>query len=922
MTAGILDSASLLWAAALSLGGAAMLPGLSSGGRDRQRRLHTLVTLLRAADPATRIDALERAAALEPGERARLARLLRKELVAGTQTPPAQALTTWFIRQILALLGDSRLRVRTDAARMLRDLISRAERGEDTSGIAPAVAVAVELAGGTASAKGAADRDNTRMLAFAEMLEAGLQPIVVGIQSLEQTAEGDIGSLLAGLRDRNPRVRRSLCEVLAAMGGERATELLISLLDDPSPELRARAAEALGGLAAEPATDKLTGLLRDRVAEVRSAAASALASIGRRAACPGIIAALREECSRADGNEAAQAAMIRAVATLASPTLPELADAMEEISRPIAARLAAALERTGLIEAALSDPHWCDEPAILGALLAKAAGLGAIAPLISALDAIDDAVRQRAAAALGNSRDPAALMAVVGVLEDPDSEVRSEAVAAVAKMADPRALSPLARAATDPEEAVRRGAVTGLHQVLLHRGSWRREALPPDVDLRATLLESHRALLIAAKDTLEAVRVQAAGGLGLFASPEAAEALVELALGDGSEAVRTAAAEGLGRCGFAQTRRLLVSALGEEAEERRRRAVSILGVMGEAEGGPHLLEALRDRSAAVREAALFALARLEVQPLKERLAAELRNRDPRVRAGAAALLGKARAAEYVGELVGALADPEEDVRVNALTALGALGRPVRKHQHDLTARLSDPSPRVREVAAAALASLRESWAEAPDISAMLRRGELSPAAAEAVVETAIEGNNGPLLRALENLGPARSLGAYLTGRGWPLLTSLLTAVRQSADRDRTRLLAGLAQALQQQPIESLLAHLRSVDPEVRLTAVDVSALLGTAEATAALAAELAREPVLQVRSQIVSALADLPEDAAREALLRAQTEDPSMAVRLAATRALNQEQAEPGDEHPGVTVDIIEAGGAGEGQDSGFEMRE
>ncbi len=147
MIAGSLDSASLLVATALSLGAAAMLPGLSAGGRDRHRRLQTLATLLRAPDPAARIDALERAAALEPGDRARLARLLRKELVAGTLVPPAQALTTWFIRQILALLSDSRLRVRADAARMLRDLISRTEpNGGDVSGISPAVGVAVELA--------------------------------------------------------------------------------------------------------------------------------------------------------------------------------------------------------------------------------------------------------------------------------------------------------------------------------------------------------------------------------------------------------------------------------------------------------------------------------------------------------------------------------------------------------------------------------------------------------------------------------------------------------------------------------------------------------------------------------------------------------------------------------------------------------
>ena len=145
-----------------------------------------------------------------------------------------------------------------------------------------------------------------------------------------------------------------------------------------------------------------------------------------------------------------------------------------------------------------------------------------------------------------------------------------------------------------------------------------------------------------------------------------------------------------------------------------------------------------------------------------------------------------------------------------------------------------------------------------------------------------------------------------------MLAPLLAAVRQSAERDQARLLAGLAQALQQEPIESFLSHLESVDPEERLTAVEVAALLATPDASAALARVLAREPVLQVRSHIVSALAELPDDGAREALLQAQTKDPSMAVRLAATRALNQTQAvpDPGllEERAGLPADLFEAG--------------
>ena len=455
--------------------------------------------------------------------------------------------------------------------------------------------------------------------------------------------------------------------------------------------------------------------------------------------------------------------MIEAIAKLSDGSKPELSRALNDLPRPVASRLSLSLERNGVVEECLVEPDYEQWSSLFSGFLARVASLGVTRPFLEHLDSSEEWVRLRAATALGHSHDAAALPAVAVLLGDPDAAVREQAVKSLARTADARALPPLVRAASDPERAVRQVAIRALHQVLAQRSNWRIELLPADFDMKASLAEAHRALLLAAGDALESVRLEAAGALGLFSSTEGAEMLVSLALGDENEGVRRTAAEGLSRCSMAQVRRLLASALEDKDETRRLRAMAILGALGGTEAGRHLLEALRDASRAVREAAFFALARLPVETLKEKLGAELNNPDPMVRAGVAGLLGKARAVEYVEALVAALADPEEEVRINALNALAGLGLPVRRHQTEISARLSDPSVRVREVAAAALEALREAWADAPDPSELLRQGTLSIAGAASLLEMVSEGSFDPLLKALDHPRSSRVLGEYFSG---------------------------------------------------------------------------------------------------------------------------------------------------------------
>lgn len=870
----------------------------------RRRRLRALATLLRGADAAVRVDTLERVRGLSAGDRALLARLLRGELAVGARggagpTEPEQAVTVWFIRQLLSLLGDARTPVRMDAARVLQRVLrgerEAAARGREEAALAPAVMAAVELARGRALGTGEEGRRRTRFLAYAEMLEAGLRPLAAGVSAsggLETMGEEAMATLTSALRDRSPRVRRSLCEVLAAMGGERATEMLVSLLQDPSAELRARAAQALGSLRAESAAPEVAALLRDPVGEVRRGAALALVEIGSAGSCGRVVAALVAECQREDGEEPARAAMIEAVARLVDGARQELAEAWRALPRPAAARLAQALEQHGVIERWLGEGEWGERSEVFSELLGRAVELGVTASFLEALDSAQGGARLRAAAALGRGGGAAARDALAGLLGDPEGRVRRQAVASLAELGEPLALVPLSQAAADPDGEVRLAGIAGLRQVLGARASWRSDGLPGDFDLRSAMAEAQRALLVAAADEQAEVRAEAARALGLLGTPEAAEALVEMALGDGGEPVRSAAREALSRQQFGQSRRLLAAALEDGDSERRARAVELVGELGGREGARQVLEALHDSAFQVREAAIAVLSALEVEGLHEALIGELRNPDARVRAAAARGLGRARSGECAEALVQALGDPEEEVRVSALAGLAGLGRLVRKHQGALTGRLSDPSPRVREAAGELLSSLRGAWAEEGEVAELLRQGPLSAAGAASLVEMAAEGDMEPLLWALGNARSADSLGAYLSGPGREKLGGLLAALREAQERDRTRALSALAQSARRaNDVDAYLGELKAISPGVRLVAVEMAGMLGTPGAVEALTEVLAHDPVAEVRSRAASALGEARGERVQAALQRAQRDDANEIVRLVAERALDRARA-------------------------------
>ncbi len=888
----------------------------------RRSDLRRLVTLLRAADPSTRVQTLDRTHALPPGDRTALGRMLRGELAASARSgnaSPQQAVTVWFVRQVIGMLADARANVRSDAARLLGAMMGGNVSQLATNGtivLAPTVAAAVEIAGGKVLAQSDQMVGETRVLALAEMLEAGLRPLAMGLRALQGVEEETLGPLASALRDRSPRVRQSLVDVLTAMGGEKSVALLTPLLQDPSADLRARAVRGLGDLKADQTAPQVAQLLRDPAGEVRAAAAVALAEIDAKTLCSAVLEALGEESHRDDSSESARAAMIESAVRLSDGGLPALARALGSLPRPLARRLAAALESGGIVEVWLGR-EWKGIEDLLTSLLASLAELGVLRVLLDALDSTDESTRLQAAAALGHSRDPRALTATAGLLSDPDVEVRREAVISIARHADAPALRPLAAAVSDPDPAVRLAAVAGIRDALAQRAGWRPDAAPDDFDLPAALADSQHSLLNATRDTGPEVRAAAASGLGHFGSLEAASALVDLALEDEEAVARDAAAAGFTACPFPQKQRFLASALESSEATQRARAIAILSDLGGSECSGAVVRALDDPSEEVRSAALGTLAHLDISQISVDLVRHLKSADPQVRGGIARQLGRMRNMAAVEALAQALADPDEDVRVTALESLGGMGRSVRRYQSAVIARRSDPSPRVRDAASAALNQLRSSWSEAAEAADLFRQGPLSPAAAAGVLEMATAGDLELLLRSVGNPQSDEVLVEHLSVSGSEQLPAILAALRKAPEQDQARVMSSFAAVLRQgRPADTFLAQLKGLDSEVRLTAIEIVGRLSTPESVEALIEVLNRDPVADVRARAASALAENPVQAAEDALRRALRDDPNNIVRRVAGRALDrgQEQPEPTSifgEPSGNQGEMMEPGAAG-----------
>ena len=123
------------------------------------------------------------------------------------------------------------------------------------------------------------------------------------------------------------------------------------------------------------------------------------------------------------------------------------------------------------------------------------------------------------------------------------------------------------------------------------------------------------ALIGAAKDTDENVRLSAVEGLGKVGSSKAVDILVEI-LKTGDVALKFTALEALGGIGRSISMKEVYNACKDKLLKRA--AYDLIGKVGGAEALKYLIEGLKDNSTSTRDAAIVALKRLAASILLQR----------------------------------------------------------------------------------------------------------------------------------------------------------------------------------------------------------------------------------------------------------------------------------------------------------------
>jgi len=236
------------------------------------------------------------------------------------------------------------------------------------------------------------------------------------------------------LQSSVPAVRAQAAAALGRKADRADVPALMSALADPAKEVRREAAKALGTLKDGRATAALIVALKDRDTNVRTYASYALGEIK---------------------DPAAFEPLLRAMADPEYTVRDQAAWALRELHDPRLATAVAPLLRQS--EADVPHLVW---------LLRQASAKEAVRQLSQLLADRDTVVRLRAAKALAEMNDAAALPGMLAALDDADPGVRQLAVAVVLKHGGEAAQTPLTRLLThETDPVVRELASQGLRRM-------------------------------------------------------------------------------------------------------------------------------------------------------------------------------------------------------------------------------------------------------------------------------------------------------------------------------------------------------------------------------------------------------------------------------------------------------------------------
>jgi len=636
-------------------------------------------------------------------------------------------------------------------------------------------------------------------------------------------------------RDPSPLVRQAAAGVFASWGGQRSVEALGNMLTDPSPEVAVAAARGLAtaSRAARSADARETEALQ-RLARQRLVGAYAQGGPRVRSEIARALQALGTSLREAVEFEARQL-WERNARTLEAGRPAERRGAAEELGK--SGRGEAVRRLLPLLDADASGDGSLSAAAARG--LAAAGDRAARARLEALLEADDVRLAEAGAAALGDLGDPGAAEGLAEAGASGPARLAAAAVDALSALPQAPevgvALCEIAIRTFDPAVAARAARQARL-----------READCPERPLAAR---------IARRGPESAAALAALGSLGLTGArlqAPAERALAVLGAATADPGLRLLAARALGQVGYAPASPALLQrgqSLGQRIAEARRKWLP-----GHLAAPPSFAPG-----------ALLDPAEVAGRPPPARAAAERSGLPPEwiddgdpadadELATVAVALANLRAEGASSFVASLAADPDERVRSGAVEAQALLGGDAMRAR--VAEALSDPSPAVQRVAAAALPRFGRA---------------IVPALAEAVRRSA--SGDHPWRRAL-----AKALGETGSPDAVAVLATML------AGQEAPAAAAALGRIGAREGARPLLDFLERGTALARVEAIEALGQIGSAEAGPAIVQELTSDRP-EVRAAAARALGKLRHDGAA-AGLESLRSDYYVEVRRAAVEAL------------------------------------
>jgi HEAT repeat protein len=650
--------------------------------------------------------------------------------------------------------------------------------------------------------------------------------------------------------DANLRIQAAL--ILGERRDARAIGPLLARLSDPDLNVQFHVIEALGRLHATEACDALVAIAERRDFFLAFPALQALRHVGNPSIAPRLVPLLADELLRAPvievlgelGDEDAAVPLVQLLNTSDAP--PDVvADALAGLFERYDRGYGAGDHIAGIVRRGVTARG---TQRILDAV--QRVGPDRLSGLAKVLGWLEgEAVQRALARLLGHdtvrSQIVEALVrhgaGVVTLLIDQlgaeDLETRQAAAVALGRIGDRRATPALIEALRDPELAV-----------------------------------------------------PAAGALARIGDREAFEGLLDL-LGEPDPATRQSVIAALNSIGHPDMAARIAERLVDSDRLVRESALRIAGYFGYPECFEHVLQCCDDPAETVRRAAVESLDFFDDPRVVPALVSALEQPSSSVRAGAAAALARAEPAVAIAALSRALGDPDPWVRYVALRSLGVIGDE-RVVPSVLSTLRTDSAPHVRLAAIDALGRLgrAEAWevleplarSSDPDIaSAAIRAfGHLDRAETLPVLEGYLRAPEPWQRAAAVAAATVRSEGRVAHLLQWVAAADDDTEVVSSAIQG----LAKIARRPDSQGTEAALALVALTSEPLRREAA-VNAL---SELPSRRIDDVARglgDPSADVRCASVEALGRMQQAGASRALESA-LDDPHIAVRLAAIRAL------------------------------------